>query len=115
MVDAFELTKFAAAIAKSKKAENIIILDIRKISTLCDFTMICSVLNTKHAQAVFDEITKKIQSQLQIKPICTEGESSVEWVIIDYGHAIINIFQTDKRQIYNLEQLWNKAIKINFD
>ncbi len=88
-----------------KKAKNIIVLDIRKISQLTDFIIIASGASDRQIGA----ITGNVLNSIKKKPLAIEGADTSRWVVIDYGDKIIHVFLEDLRSFYNLEGLWPEA------
>ncbi|MCM8798664.1 MAG: ribosome silencing factor [Candidatus Omnitrophica bacterium] len=88
-------------------------MDIRKLSTLADFFVICSASSTKRTEtireAVEDELHKK-----GFKPWHREGLSSATWILLDYGDVIVHIFYEPIREFYALDRLWGEAPLIEF-
>jgi len=95
--------------AESKKATSCRVLDLREISTLADYFLICSANSQRQAQAVWDEIAKQMQEQLDEKAIRVEGYASGDWIVGDFGDLIVHVFTPEKRAYYDLERLWRHA------
>jgi len=104
------LVKSAQA-ASDKQAENIQILDLRGISDLSDFFLICSAPSQRQVKAISEKIMHILQ-QAGAKPHHTEGFPGSGWNLLDYGDVIFHIFQTDLREHYDLEGLWNDATRV---
>ncbi|MHB1665026.1 MAG: ribosome silencing factor [bacterium] len=88
-----------------KNAENIIVLDIRKVSQLADFIIIATGTSDRQVSAIADNVL----TSLKRKPIAIDGIDTSRWVAIDYGDMIIHIFLEPYRSFYNLENLWPDA------
>ncbi|TLQ04682.1 ribosome silencing factor [Pediococcus stilesii] len=94
--------------ADSKRAENTVVLNVREISTLADYFIITSADSNRQVGAIADEILEKAkENNLEIRRI--EGQRAAEWILIDLGDIVINVFQSDQRKYYNLEKLWSQA------
>ncbi len=96
-------------ILKKKKAKEIVILDLRGLTQLCDYFIICSSTSEKQSQALLEEIllyTKR--KKISIHHI--EGENT-DWILIDFGDFILHIFSEEARNYWDLEHLWNQAKK----
>jgi ribosome-associated protein len=103
----------ACEAADSKKAQDIKVLDIRDISPITDYFIICSGLSTVQVRAIADEIESKLTEggcSLHHK----EGYNTGRWVLLDFGNFIIHIFHKEDREFYSLERLWADAEVINF-
>jgi ribosome-associated protein len=97
-----------ADLALSKKAENIKILDLRKLTTITDFFVICTGSSDTHVKAVADAVTNG-SKDLGEKPWHKEGFTLKSWVLLDYVEVVVHIFLNETRQFYSLEKLWGDA------
>ncbi|MCD5397744.1 ribosome silencing factor [candidate division NPL-UPA2 bacterium] len=98
----------AAAAAEGKKAENVVILDMRQVATFTDYFLICSADSAIQAQAIAQAIQKRLEkSKLSIWHL--EGYEEGRWTLLDYGDVIMHIFLGEARRFYNLEGLWGDA------
>ena len=104
-----EEVKLALVCASEKKAFNLRALDLREVVTFTEFFIIASGANQRQVQAIADEIDEQLKKQLKTKPVRTEGYSSAEWVLMDYGDFIVHIFEQKAREFYDLERLWRDA------
>ena len=95
--------------AESKKAAENRVLDLREISSLADYFLICSASNQRQAQAIWDEIAKQMKEQRGDRAFSVEGYASGEWIVGDFGDLIVHIFTPEKRAYYDLERLWRHA------
>jgi ribosome-associated protein len=98
--------------ASSKKAANIIVLDLRKGSAFTDFFVICSGQTSRQAQAIVDAIEETLRKNRQMKPSHVEGLNGSDWVLLDYFDFIIHVFTPEARAFYALERLWGSAERI---
>lgn len=103
-----ELARKAVEIAEDRKAEDILMLDIRKISIIADYFVICTGTGDRHVRAIAKEIDEKL-GLIGVNPISIEGMIQAEWVLMDYGHVLIHVFDQKTRDYYRLEQLWSGA------
>lgn len=100
-----KLADTIAHLALTKKAENILIIDIRKITSMTDYFIICSAATDIQVKAIADTIRKGTE----LKPWHMEGYQQLSWVLLDYVDVIIHIFTTESREYYELERLWADA------
>lgn len=98
--------------AESKKALDLVALDLREITSFTDYFIICSVSNPRQAHAVSDEVSKQLK-QIGELPISAEGYEAAEWILLDYGDFIVHIFSETARAYYDLERLWRHAKRVN--
>lgn len=83
-------------------------LDLRDVSSFTDTLIICSGGNSRQVQAISDEIQQQLKSRGDI-PSAVEGYTHAEWILMDYGDYVINIFTDKTRAYYDLERLWRDA------
>lgn len=95
-------------IAEDRKAEDIVMLDIRKVSIIADYFVICTGTGDRHVKAIAKEIDEKLGDEGQ-NPISIEGMAEGKWVLLDYGAVLVHIFDQATRDFYTLEQLWAGA------
>lgn len=92
------------------KGENITLLDLRDLeNTVCDYFIICDGTSNTQVNAISGSVQKIVGKNLQEKPWHVEGESNSEWVLVDYVHVVVHIFQKQIREFYALEELWGDA------
>ena len=92
----------------TKKGYDTKILDLRKLTTIADYFVICSADSDIQVKAISDEIEKKL-GEKGIKCYHREGDKSLRWVLMDYFDVIAHIFHNEARSFYNLEKLWGDA------
>ena len=105
MASSKELAKIAIEAMEDKKAIDIKIIDIEKISTLADYFIIASGSNRNQVQAMADEVDEKM-SRAGYEPKNIEGYRNANWVLMDYGDLVIHIFDEENRLFYDLERIW---------
>ncbi|AUJ85806.1 ribosome silencing factor [Enterococcus sp. PF-2] len=102
------MLEIAVKAADSKNAEDIMALDVREISLLADYFVICSGNSERQINAIIDEvIDKEEESQVSVRRV--EGKDGGKWVLIDLGDVIVHVFSASERAFYNLEKLWSDA------
>ncbi|AMG50898.2 MULTISPECIES: ribosome silencing factor [Enterococcus] len=102
------MLEIAVKAADSKHAEDIMALDVREISLLADYFVICSGNSERQINAIIDEvIDKEEESQVSVRRV--EGKDGGKWVLIDLGDVIVHVFSASERAFYNLEKLWSDA------
>lgn len=107
-MDNHDLLGIAVKAADDKRAEDIVALNMKGISLIADYFMICHGNSEKQVQAIAREIKEKVEeNNLEVKRI--EGYESARWVLIDLGDVVVHIFYRDERSYYNLERLWGDA------
>lgn len=91
------------------------ILDLRDIeNTVCDYFIICNGTSNTHVNAIVNSIEKSVNKTLKEKPWHVEGSDNAEWILLDYVHVVVHVFQKHIREFYDLEGLWGdaKSVKI---
>ena len=114
-VTPLELAKVAAAAADEKKATDIVLLDLSKMSDVCDYFLICTVGSNPQMDAVTDAIREKVGKNCGMKPLSTEGRASSTWTLMDYGPLVVHVFRPEARDYYRLERLWGEAPRVELD
>lgn len=110
MTTSEELAQSCAQAAEDIQAENIQVLDLRGISGLTDFLVICSGNSMPHLKAIMREVEKGVIKSRKETPLYTEGRVDSLWVILDYIDVMVHIMHEDTRDLYQLEELWgNKS------
>ncbi|MBI5742001.1 MAG: ribosome silencing factor [Nitrospirae bacterium] len=104
----------AAEAALEKKARDTVILELKDLSTIADYFVICSGDNPAQIRAIAEAIEEKY-SKTKIFPSGREGMGSARWVLIDYGDIVIHIFDEETRAYYELEKLWIDAPRIEIE
>lgn len=108
-----ESQKLAQIIANGmleKKAEEVIILDLRKLeSAMTDFFVICHGSSDKQVDAIADSIETETRKVLKERPWHVEGKETSEWILLDYINVVAHVFVKDKREFFGLELLWGDA------
>ena len=100
-----QLAELIGKLTLSKKAEDVLSIDIRKVSSLADYFLICSADTGLQVKAIANAVRKGTP----FKPWHIEGLENQEWVLLDYVDVVLHIFKTPIRQYYSLEKLWSDA------
>jgi ribosome-associated protein len=100
--------RICCKLALDKRAENVIIIDLRKLNAPTDYFVICSGSADRHVKAIADNIIDGT-SEKGFRPWHVEGYSALRWVLIDYVDVVVHVFDDQTRQFYSLETLWGDA------
>lgn len=111
MYNSMETAQLCAEGAESKKALDIMILDLRKFNTIADFFVICSGSNTSQVSAIADGIGRNL-AQSGIRFSHLEGVTAATWVLMDYGDVVVHVFEEQTRAYYSLEKLWGDVPRV---
>jgi ribosome-associated protein len=107
-----EWAQLAAIAASDKKAKDIVILDIRGLSVIADYFVICSGNSGTQVQAIVKEIREKLEKRgLTMKGM--EGFDEARWVLLDFGDVVVHVFRQEERDFYNLERVWGDATQLS--
>ena len=110
--EALSLARRIVDLASDKQASDILLLDIRGVSLIADYFVICTVGSERQAGAILKDLGQNLLEEFGRKPLHTEGTPDSGWVLLDYGDVIVHVFSPTQRQFYNLEQLWSAATPI---
>jgi ribosome-associated protein len=97
--------------ASGKKATDLVVLDVRKLSSIADVFIICSGRSNRQVAAIAEHIQVELKKH-GITPLSVEGKKEGHWVLLDYGYVIIHVFYEPVRTFYDLEGLWIDAKRI---
>jgi ribosome-associated protein len=99
--------------AEDKKANDLVVLDLRKAHGFTDYFLICSGTNSRQIRAIADGVKEALAAD-GVKPAHIEGYDRSEWILLDYFDFIVHVFATETRVFYGLERLWGSAERIEF-
>lgn len=104
-----KLAAAIAAAASNKKARDIVLMDMRKVTLSTDYFVVCSANTATQTRAIVDEIEDKLR-EAGVELGHKEGYREGEWILLDYGDCVAQVFTRDSREYYALEQLWGEAV-----
>lgn len=111
-MDSKKLAQLCREFADNKKAENIAVLDVRKVSSVADYFVIASGTSEPHLRAIVAEITNRLRDEHDLRPHRADGSTGGAWVVMDFFDVIVHVMRTDAREHYDLEGLWGDAAKV---
>ena len=100
--------------AQGKKALDIVVMDLRGMTAITDYFIICSGRSSRQVMAIAEHIQKEMRDN-RIRPLGVEGAGSGHWILLDYDHVVIHVFYDPIRRFYNLEGLWVDVPRIQVD
>lgn len=109
------LARRLAELADSKKAEDIVVLDMRGFVAYTDFLAICTARNERQARAIADEVRVQVKRDSALLPGGVDGGGEAGWTILDYLDCVLHIFTAEARDRYQLEDLWREAPRLELD
>ena len=111
-MDSKKLAQLCRDLADNKKAENIMLLDVRKLSSVTDYFVIASGSSEPHLRAIVEEITGKLRDEHDVRPRAMDGSRQGAWVVLDFFDVIVHVMRQDVRERYDLESLWRDAAPV---
>jgi len=108
-LDSLELARYIVDVVEDKKAEDIVLLDLRPDAIIADFFIICNGNSERQLKALADNVGQSVKERFNKLPYSVEGTSDSGWVLMDYGDIVVHIFLEEKRRYYDLEGLWRSA------
>ncbi|HOO28748.1 MAG TPA: ribosome silencing factor [Lachnospiraceae bacterium] len=106
MDESKKMAQIAIDALKDKKAEDIKIIDIGKISVLADYFIIATGSNRNQIQAMTDHVQEKLYKEAECSPKQIEGYETANWILMDYRDVVIHVFDRENRSFYDLERIW---------
>lgn len=111
-VDPVVLATALAQAAADMKASDITILDMRGIVDYTDTFILCSARNPRQVAAIADEVRAVAKRRFGMRPLGVEGLERAHWVLVDFGDAVVHVFEQASRAFYNLDGLWQEAPRL---
>jgi len=109
-----QLAQECAKAADETKAEDIRIWDMRGVSNLTDFMVLCSGNSMPQLRAILRDVAGKVADEHGVKPIHTEGQADTRWVVLDFIDVIVHVMDQELRDHYELEELWKNAKPVSW-
>ena len=113
-MDSSKLIELAAVACDDRKAVNIKLLKVDKVSSIADWILITEGLSDVQVRAIVNNVEKTIREEAALLPLRKEGVNEAKWALLDYGDLIINVFQPNERKFYDLESFWSNGISHDF-
>jgi ribosome-associated protein len=110
-----QLARHLASIADSKKAEDVVVLDMRGLVAYTDFLAICTARSERQAKAIVDEVRLRVKREAGLLPGGVDGGGDAGWTILDYLDCVLHVFTPEARRRYGLEDLWHEAPRLELD
>jgi ribosome-associated protein len=106
-----KIIKTIIAAIQDKKGENVVSLDLRKISeAVADFFIICEAGNQPQIKAIAENVERKVKERCDEFPWHHEGYNTLHWVLLDYVNVVVHVMQPETRKFYKLEEMWSDAV-----
>ena len=113
-MDSEKLAEFAAEACDDRKAKDIQLIRIDKVSSLCDWIIVAEGLSDINVRSIIKSVEDKLKEKADRIPLRREGINEAKWALLDYGEIIINVLQSKERKYYDLESFWSHGQKHNY-
>ena len=113
-MDSKILVLMAARACDKKKAQEIKLININKVSFISEWILIAEGLSDVQVRSITNSVEVELRENANLEPIRKEGVNEAKWALLDYGDLIINIFQPEIRKFYDLESFWSNGDNLNF-
>jgi len=110
-LDSVDIAKKATEAALDKQAADILMLDIRNISGIADYFVVCSADSDRQIHAICDEIDQAVSSN-GVQLHHRDGSEDSGWILLDFGDVIVHVFAKPQRDYYDIEKLWGEAVPV---
>ena len=111
-MDSRKLAQRCRELADDRKAEDIVVLDVRKLSSVTDYFVIASALSDPHLRAVAEDVEVRLREEADLDALAVDGTAAAGWVVLDYFDVMVHVMRRDLRARYDLEGLWNDAPRV---
>ncbi|HVV01572.1 MAG TPA: ribosome silencing factor [Verrucomicrobiae bacterium] len=111
-MDSRKLALLCRDLAENKKAEDVVVLDVRDLSSVTDYFVIASGTSEPHLRAIVDEVRDRLREEHEVRPNAVDGTLHAAWVVLDFFDVIVHIMRADIRERYDLETLWGDAARV---
>jgi ribosome-associated protein len=113
-IKALELAQACAKAADATKAEEIRIWDMRGVSNLTDYMVVCSGTSMPQLRGILRDVAEKVEDELGVKPVHSEGKADTRWVVLDFIDVMVHVMHQELRDYYGLEELWKDAKEVDW-
>jgi len=106
--------QLAAQVAEDNRGQDIVVLDVRELTTLFDFFVVATGTSRRQLHAMSEEIDRVLNEQLGDRRLGVEGYEQSRWILMDYGDLVVHLFDEETRAYYALEELWARAKRVPY-
>ena len=111
-MDSRILARLCREFAENKKAENVVVLDVRKLTQVTDYFVFATGNSVPHVRAIVDEISEKLRDEHHTRPLAVDGANNSTWIVVDLSAVIVHVMREETRRHYDIESLWSDAPQI---
>lgn len=106
-----DLGRLVTEILEDMKAQDVRVLDVRRLTDVTDIMVIASGTSDRHVKAMAVRVQDRVREEAHIRPIGVEGEREGDWILIDLGDIVVHLMRPEIREYYDLERLWNREVE----
>jgi ribosome-associated protein len=106
---AYLLAEHSIEAALEKRAHEVAVIDMREVSTIADFFVICTGQSDLQLKAIKNAVVERLEEECEETPWHIEGEEHLKWIVLDYVDTVVHLFAPEQRSFYDLERLWGDA------
>jgi ribosome-associated protein len=110
-----QLAVAAAHTARENKGQDVVILDLRDLTPICDYFVIATGTSRRQLHAMSDEIDHKLEDDLHDQRLGIEGYDGSSWLLLDFGSIVVHLFDAETREYYAIEDLWAEARRVDWE
>jgi len=114
VIEGEELAKACVRAAEEIQAENIRVWDMRGVSNLTDYMIVCSGSSMPHLKAIIRDVAGIVDKEHKVKPVNSDGKADSRWVVLDYIDVMVHVMHDEMRDFYGLEELWADAKELDW-
>ncbi len=111
-MDSRKLARLCRELAENKKADNVVVLDVRKLTSIADYFVFATGTSEPHLKAIIDEISDGVREQHDLRPRARDGSAHNSWIVLDFDDVIVHVMREETRRYYSLETMWGDAPKV---
>ena len=111
-LDALDFARHIVDVVEERKAEDIVLLDLRPDTVIADFFVVATGNSDRQLRALADYVREDVKEKLKLIPASVEGNPNSGWVLMDYGDVVVHLFSADQREYYDLEGLWSNVASV---
>jgi ribosome-associated protein len=104
-----QLARYAVDAVLDKKARDVVVMDMRNVSSVADYFVVCTGESDRQVKAIADAVREEVREACSELPWHTEGTNHLQWVLLDYVDVVVHVFDEERRTFYDLERLWGDA------
>ena len=110
-----EQARRIAALAQDKLARDVVILDMRPVCSYTDYFVVCTGLNARQTNGIWDEVHTRLKKDNGLLPRSVAGEAEATWIVADYLDVVLHVFTPETRSFYRLEELWSDVPSVELE